>query len=173
MTEIWKDIPNYEGKYQISNMGRILNNHTKRVSKGVNHGNGYLYYTFHKDGKSKNFYVHRLVAEAFISNPENKRTVNHKDFDRTNNKVENLEWCTHSENLKHSSDHMSRSKLSKSILKDKTVGVCYKKLENTYEAYLGSEYLGRRKTFEEAKKLRNEAEMRFLKERGFYENIYN
>lgn len=173
MEEIWKDIPDYDGKYQISNMGRILNNHTKRISKGFNHGNGYLYYTFNKDGKKKNAYVHRLVAEAFIPNFENKRTVNHKDFDRTNNTVENLEWSTHKENLKYSSDNMSRARLSKSIVKEHTFGVCYKRLENCYEAYLGRTYLGRRKTFEEAKKLRNKAEMKFLEERGFYENIYN
>ncbi len=184
MNEIWKDIRGYEGFYQVSNLGRVKTlsrkvlreNQTKpfftkeRITSGTDHGNGYKYVSL--THPRKNYYVHRLVAETFIPNPDNKKCVNHKDFDRANNNVENLEWCTHKENSEYSSDNLSRSKLSNSIMKNKKVGVRYKQSYGVYEAYLGKKYLGTRKTYEEARKLRTNAEMEFLRERGFYESIY-
>ena len=104
MKEIWKDIKDYEGYYQISNLGRIKSlprNGTiksERIIKGAISKNGYLRVCLQKNGIKTNFLVHRLVAEAFIPNPDNLPQVNHKDEDKTNNIYTNLEWCTASYN---------------------------------------------------------------------------
>lgn len=118
MTEIWKDIPGYEGLYQVSNLGRVkslerlVNNgvadytiaeRIKTPSEKINKGrdNGYLALALYKNNKSKNFYVHRLVAEAFVPNPQRKETVNHINGDKHDNRAQNLEWSTYKENNLH------------------------------------------------------------------------
>lgn len=101
MEEIWKDIKGYEGLYQVSNLGDVRNHKGKVLSKLKNNGNGYLISCLCKEGKQTNHYKHRLVAEAFIPNPENKPAVNHIDADRSNNKVDNLEWVSTKENIHH------------------------------------------------------------------------
>lgn len=102
MEEIWKDIIGYEGYYKVSNMGRILSLHKKskisRFEKSIlkpgRQATGYLTVVLYKDGaKKKSFLVHRLVAEAFIPNPNNYEMINHIDECKTNNCVDNLEWC--------------------------------------------------------------------------------
>ena len=90
--EQWKDIKDYEGLYQISNKGRIRNSEGK-ILKAVKYNCGYLLVGLYKDGKQTKKLVHRLVAEAFIPNPQNLPQVNHKDEDKENNSVSNLEWC--------------------------------------------------------------------------------
>ena len=104
MKEIWKPVRNYEGLYEVSNMGRVksLNyNRTgkERIMKGLDNGHGYLFVQLCKDGKAKNCRINRLVAMAFIPNPDNLPEVNHKDKIRTNNRVDNLEWCTTQYNI--------------------------------------------------------------------------
>ena len=114
MEEIWKNIQEYEGIYQISNLGRI-----KAVQRKVRNSsvggfrnlpekilktrieNGYYSLTLNKGVKQLFICIHRLVAIAFIPNPENKRCVNHLDGNKLNNNVNNLKWSTHSENEKH------------------------------------------------------------------------
>lgn len=111
MSEIWKDVPNYERLYQVSNQGNV-----KSLSFGarnIKHSNverllscsmsnlGYRKVELYKNGKSKMFYVHRLVANSFIPNPDNKPQVNHKDGNKSNNRVENLEWVSAKENISH------------------------------------------------------------------------
>lgn len=115
--EIWKDVVGYEGYYQVSNLGNIrsvdrviysdkLHIGTKRKLDGkmlkpyVN-AHGYLALTLTKNGKEKSLRVHRLVAEAFIKNPNNYDQINHIDGNKTNNKVENLEWCNNQHNVIH------------------------------------------------------------------------
>lgn len=98
--EIWKDIPGYEGLYQISTIGRVICSLTMRI-KATRNRNGYRCVTLHKNGERKTFSVHRLVAIAFITNPNNLPFINHKDENRANNRVDNLEWCDASYNNKY------------------------------------------------------------------------
>lgn len=114
---MWKDIKGYEGYYQISTSGSV-----KALARSVKNKNGslqnypekllkpdvmprnnttYLRVTLSKGHKTKRYQLHRLVAKAFIPNPENKEFVNHIDNNGLNNNLENLEWCTHSENMLH------------------------------------------------------------------------
>lgn len=97
--EIWKDIEGYEGLYQVSNFGRIKSlkdnhgNTREKILKLWKEKDGYLQVFLCKNGKGKTCTVHRLVANAFIENPNNLPMINHKDENKTNNCVENLEWC--------------------------------------------------------------------------------
>lgn len=99
MQEIWKDIDGYEGRYQISNLGNVKSlNYGGRgyarnlVPKINNYGR--LWVELMKDGKKRQFLIHRLVGMAFIPNPDNLPQINHKDENPKNNRVDNLEWCT-------------------------------------------------------------------------------
>lgn len=98
--EIWKDIEGFEGLYQVSNYGRVKGLKTNTILKPNEH-TGYLRVQLSKNGKQTNHFIHRLVARTFIPNPENKPEVNHKDADKKNNHVENLEWVTSKENSRH------------------------------------------------------------------------
>ena len=97
--EIWKPIEGYPD-YEVSNMGRVksLKFGKEKILKGVKDKNGYLIVDLYKEGKQKHYLIHRLVASAFIDNPNNLPQVNHIDEDKTNNRVENLEYCDSSYN---------------------------------------------------------------------------
>ena len=115
MNEVWKDIPNYEGLYQVSNMGNVksISHYTRnnangglRLTKGrvlakYKMPNGYLQIQLSKNEIREKKYVHRLVAELFLTNSDNLSDVNHIDGNKENNSVENLEWCSHKENQIH------------------------------------------------------------------------
>lgn len=99
--EIWKDIEGYENLYRISNIGRVQRVTSGRILRSYDVHLGYLQVHLCKDGKVKNMLVHRLVAMAFIPNTDNLPVVNHKDRNPSNNKVDNLEWCTQEYNSKY------------------------------------------------------------------------
>ena len=95
--EVWKDIPNYEGLYQVSNIGRVKSLTTNSIMSQYNN-KGYLSISLRRKGNKKGFLVHRLVAECFVAKLPNKRFINHKNEDKHDNRSINLEWCTVYEN---------------------------------------------------------------------------
>ena len=99
--ESWKKIDNYDN-YMISNLGNIKNIKRNKLLSPSKNTWGYLGVMLHKNGNVKRYQIHRLVANAFIPNIENKKEVNHKDGNKLNNHVDNLEWVTRSENILHS-----------------------------------------------------------------------
>lgn len=104
-TEVWKDIPGFEGLYQASNDGNIRSRktgHYRKLTKKHNDRTGYDFVILHKDGKGYSRTIHRLVALSHIPNPGGLTCVNHKDEVKTNNNVENLEWCTFQYNSEYS-----------------------------------------------------------------------
>ena len=101
--ETWKAIAGYEGIYEVSDLGRVRSlkyGKEKILKPGKNQG-GYLHVVLCKDGQSKTITVHRLVADAFVPNPNNLETINHKDEVKTNNTVTNLEWMSQKDNLNY------------------------------------------------------------------------
>ena len=99
--EQWKNIEGYEGLYQISNCGRVKSfyNGKELIMKLGTNEKGYSRVSLWKNHKKKDYKVHRLVAEAFLDNPDNLTEINHKDEDKSNNNVDNLEWCSHQYNI--------------------------------------------------------------------------
>lgn len=150
MKEIWADINGYEGKYQVSNHGNVKNvgfyvkskNNSKayvnpRMLKHLPTDIGYLRVCL----SGKYFSVHRLVALHFIPNPEDKKTVNHKDGDKSNNHVNNLEWNTHSENLKHAFYNELNLGRKKLVLNTET-GIFYNSVKDASDTTIyGRHYL--------------------------------
>lgn len=104
-TEVWKDIPDYPN-YEVSSFGRVRSKRTLHVlSQGLDGRGNYLHVNLWKNNKGKSINTHRLVATAFVSNPENKPEVNHIDGNKQNNRADNLEWVTMEENRQHASKH--------------------------------------------------------------------
>lgn len=95
MQEIWKDCKGYEGKYQVSSMGRVWSVRAQKYLTGTVSASGYVYvHLTALNGKRKKERLHRLVAIAFLDNPEELPQVNHKDENKLNNCIDNLEWCS-------------------------------------------------------------------------------
>jgi hypothetical protein len=95
-----KDVLGYEGLYKVSEIGLVVNN-SEHILKPAPDKDGYLELSLCKEGVRTNFKVHRLVAKAYLPNPNNLPEVNHIDEDKTNNSVDNLEWCTRQKNAEH------------------------------------------------------------------------
>lgn len=104
--EIWKEVCGYEGLYHVSNLGRVKSTVCKKyhILKPTLSCNGYHQVSLYVNGCSKTFFIHRLLMLSFIPNPENKPHVNHIDSNTINNNLDNLEWCTRSENIQHGYD---------------------------------------------------------------------
>ena len=169
--EIWKDIPNYEGIYQVSNLGNI-----KSLDRKVNHKNcvprfkrgvlitpginkyGYKQVCLCKNGMQKSICLHLLVARTFLEEKENTQ-VNHKDFNKLNNNILNLEFITQLQNIIHKSEN--------SIHSSKYVGITYFKRDRLWQVEVKRNnkrfYLGRFNTEEEANKIR----VNFINENNF------
>lgn len=125
--EEWKDIKDYEGLYQVSNLGRIKSlprnrkfrhgyyKTTEKLLKQTKLKSGYKQARLYKEnGEYKQFNVHRIVAEAFIPNPDNLTQINHKDENKSNNAIDNLEWCSQEYNLKYGTC-MERSQMTRAL----------------------------------------------------------
>ena len=151
--EIFKDVKGYEGLYQVSNFGNIMSLNYSNTGKAKlmnprERKDGYLQVHLYKNRKPKMFQVHRLVAEAFIPNPDNLPEVNHKDEDKTNNSVENLEWCTREYNNnygthnKRVSKKMTNGKLSKIVLQYSLDGELIREWPSTRECERNGYYHG-------------------------------
>lgn len=171
--EIWKDVVGFEGLYMVSNKGRVKSidrisptkcnsyKFTKGILRHTTHDTkGYEFVTLSDGKRNAKQYpkkVHRLVAEAFIPNPENKSQVNHKDLNKANNCVENLEWVTPSENMRHAADHGAvncmygkrpewwRKNIQKAIVKNRAKPVIQMTLDGSViEEYESTAEAGRR-----------------------------
>lgn len=124
MNEIWKEIGGKQRIYEVSNFGKICSR-SRKTNKLHNlsptlTSDGYLRIGINLTGigKSQNYYIHRLVAMAFLPNPNNLPEVNHIDCNTVNNSVENLEWCTHADNIRHSERVGNRMKCHKLTFED-------------------------------------------------------
>lgn len=167
--EQWKDIEGYEGLYQVSSLGRIkslkawrgnkyksLYINVEKIIKLSKEKSGYLKVVLHNKNKKQNKRVHRLVAEAFIPNPYNYKCINHKDCNKENNNIDNLEWCTQRYNVVHAINNDLRKfeykgKNAKYINYDKRNGDFYVNISmNSKKIHLGTF-----KTIDEAKYVRN------------------
>ena len=147
MQEIFKDIKGYRGFYKISNKGRVRS--TGGILTPTDNGKGYLIIGLCKNGKRKNFYIHRLVAEAFIDNPEKKPVVNHKDYNTRNNDVNNLEWVTQKDNINHSIVNMRHKKaITHSNTGEKYIS--YRASKDHYRVIINKKEYGAFKTLKEA-----------------------
>ena len=169
--EVWKEIVDYEN-YEVSNMGRVRSvdriiyqegfgerRLKGKIVKPWDNGSGYLKVCLGSyagpDGKRKHptEFVHRLVATAFLGNPGNKPQVNHKDRDRHNNNVENLEWVTVSENINHSLPF--RKPFTDHPNENPEYGKGIRKSWSKYEVQINRNYIGTYETLEEAKRVRD------------------
>lgn len=166
--EIWKDIKGYEGLYQISNLGNIKSlrkwngargkhyyEPCERILTPTDNGYGYSIIGLQKNCIRKNHYVHRLVAEAFIPNPNNYPQINHKDYNRKNNNVDNLEWCTSKQNTQYSSVNMRKPKNNPKKSNTGERFIVYREKKKSYRVIVNKKEYGNRKTLEEAIELRN------------------
>lgn len=131
--EIWCPINGYEGIYEVSDQGRVksLKFGKERILKTDKVVGGYLQVTLCKNGELKKYRVHRLVAKTFIPNPDNLPQVNHKDENKTNNSVHNLEWCTNKYNVNYGTGIQRQAeKLSKPVLQYTKSGAFVRELKS-------------------------------------------
>lgn len=147
--EIWKDISGFDGKYRVSNLGRVMTlwgtKKANNILKITQFSNGYSRVVLYKDGKGYEKLVHRLVAEAFIPNPNNYPCVNHKNENKTDNRVENLEWCTYGYN----NSYNGKAQRVKKIQRDKG---CIYGGRPVFQMTLDGEIINRFETISEAKR---------------------
>lgn len=154
----WKLIEGFDGIYSVSNYGDVKNNRTGRLMKQRKTEKGYLRVGLTTNGKPKCMRVHRLVAQAFIPNPENKPEVNHIDFNKKNNCVNNLEWVTGKENAKHSLGNRKKS----NKIECKNISNTGEKYISYYSGYYVVRMFGKKyfcksfKNIDDAKKCRDE-----------------
>lgn len=165
MNECWKDIPGYEGLYQVSDSGQIKSLYFSKLRALVICGRGYKAVALAKCGIKKRYYVHRLVAYSFLGDPEGKDyEVNHKNCDKTDNRVENLEWVTRQENMAHAHEN-GLIDFRRKKRRDNTTGYPGISInQNHYQVSIGirgkCHYVGFYKTLDEAIDARKNEEKR-------------
>lgn len=149
-----KPVKGYEGLYEVDQFGRVfgvdrikeVNDNGRMYSKPIAgkqmkqslHTKGYKTVSLTKDGKTKTVFVHRIVAEAFIDNPSNLPFVNHKDEDKTNNFLENLEWCTPSYNRTYGKAIENHAKKIRGCVSEKRIAVIQRSLDGIFKAEFSS-----------------------------------
>ena len=119
--EQWRDVDGYEGMYQVSDLGRVRSKYSGewKVMKAIKRLDGYLSVDLWKNGKKKNFLIHRLVASAFIPNTDSSKTqINHINEEKSENRVSNLEWCTAQDNNAYNDLNLRRKNYKRHKLKD-------------------------------------------------------
>lgn len=126
MQEIWRDIEGYENLYKVSNLGRVksLRFGKEKILKAIKNNNGYAIIFLRKEGNTKYYAVHRLVATAFLQNPNNLPQVNHKDEDKMNNRVDNLEFCSAKYNINYGTHNQMVSESLTNNLKTSKKVLC-------------------------------------------------
>lgn len=156
MKEEWKDIKNYEGLYKISSFGCVLSLTTNKILSSAASKKGYETVNLSKNGKEKTHSVHKLVASHFIDNPESKKYVNHIDYNKLNNRVDNLEWVSAKENSQWSLENNRKGQLKSSKAENHYIN----KRNNSYRFQFNRNnkivILKTFHTLEEAIKFRNE-----------------
>ena len=147
--EQFREIEGYEN-YSVINLGTVKNNKTNKILKNSVNFNGYYHVTLYKPNNRQQFKIHRLVSEAFIENPLNKRCIDHKDNNKSNNNSNNLRWCTDIEN--------SQNRCIRSDNNSSVKGVIFNKKSQKWEAYITIDCvrvnLGFYINFEDAKQAR-------------------
>ena len=138
--EIWKDVIGYEGHYQVSNFGNVRSIKFGKILPIKERTEfGYKKFMLRKPNHKKIVFTHRIVAESFIDNPHKKPFVNHKNSLKNDNTVENLEWCTASENLKHSFTHGKNSQTGERNANSKLTDIQVYKIKFETDGMLHSE----------------------------------
>ena len=165
MKEIWKPIDGYEGLYEVSNLGRVRSLEFRNgsgtysrvsVMTPTDNGHGYKIVGLSLKNKRRNHYVHRLVANAFCDNPDEGEVVDHIDHDRSNNSADNLRWISQRENVRYSSELMSKPR-QKPMTNTGERYISRQKRDGRYRVTVKRVQLGVFDTIEEAIEVRNEA----------------
>lgn len=132
--EEWKNVIGYEGLYEISNIGNVRNVRRNKLLKLIKTNLGYIQVNLYKNGIMTVLRVHRLVAQAFIPNPDNLPDVNHKDEVKTNNNVDNLEWCdrNYNNNYGHRTENSLKTKIKNGYVNEENVGLSKKEYMKKY-----------------------------------------
>lgn len=172
--ELWKPITD---RYDISSYGRCRNK--TQIIKPYKHSNGYITYTLHINKKRKKIEAHRLVAQAFIDNPENKPSVNHIDGNKHNNNVNNLEWATHKENATHSIRVLKNPKPPKNFLgnfgkyHNRSKNFVIKTRNNKIEKYNSGLEMARKYNFDSSiiSYIKNKYKLPYTIKRGFFKGF--
>ena len=124
MEEIWKEVPGWEGYYEASNLGNIRRMKNQRMLKPKTNKGGYLYVGLTRNNKTQWFFVHRLIASAFLPNPGNLPFINHKSEVKTDNSLANLEWCDTKYNNNYGTRNERISERNKATSNKKAVQQC-------------------------------------------------
>ena len=134
MMEEWRAVPGYEGLYEVSNIGNVRNVRRNTLLRLTKTNNGYIRVGLCKNGIKTGFQVHRLVAQAFIPNPNNLPQVNHLDENKTNNNVDNLEWCTAKYNLSYGTARTRsiNTKIKNGYVNEENIGLSKEEYSKKY-----------------------------------------